>query len=107
MNFLSPDGKCFSFDHRGNGYAKGEGFATLVLKPVSQALRDGDSIRALIRSTGSNQDGHTTGGITQPSKELQRKLIQETYRMAGLDMSQTRFFEAHGKSLDVNLVSTY
>jgi acyl transferase domain-containing protein len=98
MNFLSPDGKCFSFDHRGNGYAKGEGFACLILKPLSEALRDGDTIRSLIRSTGSNQDGHTAGGITQPSKEAQKQLIKQTYEAAGLDLSETRLFEAHGKS---------
>ena len=97
MNFLSPDAKCYSFDHRANGYARGEGFGALILKPVSRALRDGDTIRALIRSIGVNQDGHTSGGITQPSKDLQARLIRETYRMAGLDMGKTRFFEAHGK----------
>ncbi|KAF1951254.1 reducing type I polyketide synthase [Byssothecium circinans] len=96
MNFLSPDGKCYSFDHRASGYARGEGFAVLVLKPVSQAIADGDNIRALIRSTSSNQDGHTPGGITQPSKDQQMKLIRETYEKAHLDMSETRFFEAHG-----------
>ena len=97
MNFLSSDAKCHSFDHRANGYARGEGFGVLVLKPVSQAIEDGDTIRALIRSVGVNQDGHTSGGITQPSKDLQARLIRETYRKAGLDMGKTRFFEAHGK----------
>lgn len=97
MNFLSPDGKCFSFDHRGNGYAKGEGFASLILKPLSQALEDGNKIRCLIRSTGSNQDGRTAGGITQPSKQAQKDLIAETYKAARLDLCQTRLFEAHGE----------
>ncbi|KAG8531947.1 Type I Iterative PKS [Bacidia gigantensis] len=96
MSFLSPDAKCYSFDHRANGYARGEGYGVLVLKPVSQAIQDGDTIRALIRSTGLNQDGHTHGGITQPSKDLQASLIRETYQKAGLDMERTRFFEAHG-----------
>lgn len=97
MNFLSSDAKCYSFDHRANGYARGEGFGVLVLKPVSQAIKDGDTIRALIRSVGVNQDGNTSGGITQPSKDLQARLIKNTYRKAGLDMGKTRFFEAHGK----------
>ena len=97
MNFLSPDAKCYSFDHRANGYARGEGFGVLILKPLSRALNDGDSIRALIRSTGVNQDGRTNGGITQPSKDQQASLIRETYLKAGLDMSKTRFFEAHGE----------
>lgn len=96
MNFLSPEGRCHSFDYRANGYARGEGFGVLILKPVSQALKDGDTIRALIRSVGTNQDGHTYGGITQPSKDLQSQLIRETYRKAGLNMGVTRFFEAHG-----------
>lgn len=97
MNFLSADGKCFSFDHRANGYARGEGFGVLILKRLSLAVKAGDTIRALIRSTGTNQDGYTSGGITQPSRELQAQLIRETYHKAGLDMSATRFFEAHGK----------
>ncbi|KAL9581646.1 MAG: hypothetical protein Q9212_003778, partial [Teloschistes hypoglaucus] len=96
MSMLSPDGRCHSFDHRANGYARGDGFGVLVLKTLSQALKDGDSIRALIRSVGTNQDGHTPGGITQPSQELQAQLIRETYHKAGLDMGLTRFFEAHG-----------
>ena len=103
MGFLSPDGRCYSFDDRSNGYGRGEGFAVLVLKPLSHAIQDGDTIRALIRSTGTNQDGHTTGGLTQPSKESQSRLIDETYRKAGLEKRLTRFFEAHGgRQLDEN-----
>ncbi|KAI4194227.1 MAG: hypothetical protein LQ350_007892 [Teloschistes chrysophthalmus] len=96
MSMLSPDGRCHSFDHRANGYARGDGFGVLVLKTLFQALKDGDSVRALIRSVGTDQDGHTQGGLTQPSQELQAQLIRETYRKAGLDMGLTRFFEAHG-----------
>lgn len=99
MSFLSPEGRCHSFDHRANGYARGDGFGVLILKPVSQAVKDGNTIRALIRSVGTNQDGHTHGGITQPSKELQSRLIRETYRKAGLNMGVTRFFEAHGRTV--------
>lgn len=57
LNLLSPDNQCFTFDSRANGYARGEGFGVLVLKRLSDALRDNDVIRAVIRSTGSNQDG--------------------------------------------------
>jgi acyl transferase domain-containing protein/NADPH:quinone reductase-like Zn-dependent oxidoreductase/SAM-dependent methyltransferase len=95
MNFLSPDSRCYSFDHRANGYARGEGFGVLVLKRLSDALRDGDAIRAVIRSTGSNSDGRTPG-IAQPSGEAQERLIRETYAKANLDPGVTRFFEAHG-----------
>jgi acyl transferase domain-containing protein len=95
LNFLSPDGKCYSFDERANGYARGEGIVSLVIKPLSTALRDGDTIRALIRGTGVNSDGRTPG-ITQPSSEAQVALIRETYSRFGLDPSLTRYFEAHG-----------
>ena len=95
MNFLSPDSRCYSFDHRANGYARGEGVAVIVLKMVSQAIRDDDNIRAVIRATGLNQDGRTPG-ITQPNGSSQEALIRDTYKLAGLNMSHTRFFEAHG-----------
>lgn len=95
LNFLSPDGRCYSFDHRANGYARGEGLGVIVLKRVRDAVGDGNMIRAVIRSTGSNEDGRTPG-ITQPSRTAQQRLIQETYRKASLSMEPTRFFEAHG-----------
>lgn len=95
MNLLSPDNECFSFDNRANGYARGDGLGVLVLKRLSDALKDNDLIRAVIRSTGTNQDGHTPG-ISQPSGDAQAALIRETYRKAGLTMDKTKFFEAHG-----------
>ncbi|PVH95532.1 reducing type I polyketide synthase [Periconia macrospinosa] len=96
LNFLSPEGRCKSFSSDGNGYGRGEGFTVLVLKPLSKAIADHNPIRAVIQSYGMNQDGNTSGGITQPSQEMQVQLIRETYRKAGLDMAATRFFEAHG-----------
>ena len=78
MNFLSADSRCCSFDERANGYSRGEGFGVVVIKRISDGVRDGDTIRAIIRSTGSNQDGHTPG-LTQPSKDAQVQLIKETY----------------------------
>ncbi|KAJ5707290.1 Acyl transferase/acyl hydrolase/lysophospholipase [Penicillium malachiteum] len=92
---LGSQGRCFSFDSRAEGYARGEGVGTLVLKPLSSAIRDGDTIRAVIRETGVNQDGRTSG-ITAPSSEAQERLIREVYWRAGLNMEQTRFVEAHG-----------
>ncbi|KAB8276274.1 hypothetical protein BDV30DRAFT_246578 [Aspergillus minisclerotigenes] len=99
-NFLAPDSQCWSFDERANGYARGEGIAVLVVKRLEDALRNGDTIRAVIRNTGSNQDGRTPG-ITQPCLESQINLIKETYRRADIDMQPTRFFEAHGTGTPV------
>ncbi|GAP87706.2 putative polyketide synthase [Rosellinia necatrix] len=97
---LGPDGICRSFDDRGNGYGRGEGFGVVVLKRVSDCIRDGDTIRAVIRNSGSNQDGRSPG-ITQPTKAAQVDLIRRVYSQAGLDMSATRFFEAHGTGTSV------
>ncbi|ROW08771.1 hypothetical protein VPNG_06429 [Cytospora leucostoma] len=95
MNFLSPYGRCHSFDDRADGYSRGEGFGVVIIKRLGDAIRDGDTIRAVVRSNGSNQDGHTPG-VTQPSREMQAALIRETYTKADLDIADTRFFEAHG-----------
>lgn len=98
LGLLSKDSRCYSFDERGNGYARGEGVGVLVIRPLEDAVRDGDTVRAVIRSSASNQDGRTPG-ITLPSTEMQATLIQEVYRKAGLDMATTRYFEAHGTGL--------
>lgn len=100
MNMLSPDGQCYSFDHRGNGYSRGEGFGVLVLKRVADAIRDNDTIRGIIRSTGCNQDGHTSS-LPLPNAYAQERLIRDTYNKAGLSMEPTRFFEAHGTGTSV------
>lgn len=68
---------------------------TIVVKPLQAAIRDGDTIRAVIRETGVNQDGRTPG-ITVPSGDAQERLIREVYWRAGLDLEHTRFVEAHG-----------
>ncbi|EAW08895.1 type I polyketide synthase [Aspergillus clavatus NRRL 1] len=93
--FLGPDGKCHSFDNKANGYGRGEGVASLILKPLDAALRDGDPIRAIIRGTATNHDGKTPG-IALPNQAAQEDLIHSAYRSAGLSMSQTGYFEAHG-----------
>ncbi|KAI1375107.1 hypothetical protein F4677DRAFT_455044 [Hypoxylon crocopeplum] len=95
MSFLSPDDKCHSFDARANGYARGEGGGFIVLKRLDDAIKNGDTIRAVIRATGANQDGRTLG-ITQPSAQRQEELIRSTYASAGLDFDTTNYFEAHG-----------
>ncbi|ETS76597.1 hypothetical protein PFICI_11984 [Pestalotiopsis fici W106-1] len=95
LNFLSPDGCCYSFDSRANGYGRGEGVAALYLKPLRQAVNDGDVVRAIVRGTASNQDGRTPG-LTQPSSDAQIELIRHTYAKAGLDLKKTRYVEAHG-----------
>ena len=95
MHMLSPDGISHSFDSRANGYARGEAIAGLILKPLSTAIADGNTIRAVVRGTGANQDGKTPG-ITMPRGEAQAALIRATYAAAGLSLDQTTYFESHG-----------
>lgn len=95
LGFLSPDGQCYSFDDRANGYSRGESVAVLVLKRFSKALEDGDTIRGVIRVTATNQDGRTPS-VTQPSASAQAALIRKAYHLAGLDFKETSYFEAHG-----------
>ncbi|OQE39163.1 hypothetical protein PENCOP_c007G08846 [Penicillium coprophilum] len=94
---LSPEGKCYAFDDRATGgFGRGEGAASLVLKPLSAALEAGDHIYTVIKNTGVNQDGRTNAGLTVPSGEAQESLIRSVYASCGLDPSHTRYVEAHG-----------
>lgn len=95
LGMLSVDGRSRAFDASGKGYARGEGVCAAILKRMGPAERDGDSIRAIVRGSLTNHDGRKQG-ITLPSSEAQEALIRKTYRNAGLDPADTRYFEAHG-----------
>ncbi|KAH6847804.1 hypothetical protein B0I37DRAFT_431626 [Chaetomium sp. MPI-CAGE-AT-0009] len=99
LHMLSPTGYCRMWDAGADGYARGEGVVAMFIKTLSQALADGDNIEAIIRETGVNSDGRSRG-ITMPNWEAQSRLIQDTYRRAGLDPScpddRCQYFEAHG-----------
>ncbi|KAI0595228.1 ketoacyl-synt-domain-containing protein [Biscogniauxia sp. FL1348] len=95
LNFLSPDGKCFTFDARANGYGRGEGIGVVLLKRLSDAIANNDTIRAVIRGSGVNQDGRTPG-ITLPNPEAQLRNIEKVYARFGLKPDQTQYVECHG-----------
>lgn len=94
LGFLSPDGRCKSFDASGDGYARGEGVLALLLKPLTSALRDGDPIRSVIKATRVNQDGKTNG-ITLPSAEAQRLNMEALYKSHNLYPGDIQYLEAH------------
>ncbi|KAJ3499201.1 hypothetical protein NLG97_g515 [Lecanicillium saksenae] len=100
MHMLSPEGISHTFDDRCNGYGRGDGIGALIVKRLSDAIRDGDTIRAVIRGTGANADGKTPS-ITQPSSISQAELINQTYEDAGLDKSETGYCESHGTGTPV------
>ncbi|KAL1985032.1 hypothetical protein VTN96DRAFT_8485 [Rasamsonia emersonii] len=97
LHMLSPDSRCRMWDKDANGYARGEGFAAVVLKRLSDAEENNDNIECIVRETAVNSDGRTKG-ITMPSSAAQAALIRETYHKAGLDPEQDRcqYFECHG-----------
>ena len=96
----SEEGRCFTFDSRGTGYGRGEGVGVVILKPLSEAIKNNDPVRAIIRNTGVAQDGKTNG-IGVPSSQAQERLIRATYAGVGLDPSETAYVEAHGTGTTV------
>ncbi|KAI1356404.1 hypothetical protein F5Y01DRAFT_309815 [Xylaria sp. FL0043] len=101
LGAVSPTSVCHTFDSRADGYARADGIGALYVKRLSQAVADGDPIRAVIRGTAFNANGRT-GGITHPSPEGQEACIRRAYeRAGGLDMSLTGYFECHGTGTPV------
>jgi len=92
---LSPDGHCKTFDASANGYVRGEGCGVLVLKRLSDAQAAGDNILALLRGSGTNHNGRSSG-LTVPSGPAQQEVIRTALRNAGVDPSEIGFLEAHG-----------
>ena len=92
---LAPDGRCKTFDAGANGYVRGEGGGVIVLKPLSSALADGDTVHALIAGSAMSQDGHTNGLIA-PSREAQEAMLREAYHTSGILPGSVQYVEAHG-----------
>ncbi|MBN6209052.1 SDR family NAD(P)-dependent oxidoreductase [Ralstonia pickettii] len=95
-SMLSPTGRCRAFDASGDGYVRAEGGALVVLKSLSKALADGDTIHAVIASSGVNSDGHSQGGINVPASATQAALLENVYARAGIDPRELDYLEAHG-----------
>lgn len=97
---LSPTGQCFAFDDRANGYVRGEGAGMFVIKPLSQAQKDGDRIYCTIKAAVINQDGNTSS-MTVPGVETQAEMLRIAYAQAGLEPKAVRYMEAHGTGTPV------
>ncbi|KAL3459208.1 hypothetical protein BJX64DRAFT_291458 [Aspergillus heterothallicus] len=93
---ISPTGYCRSFDAAADGYARGEAVNAIHVKRLSHALRDGDPVRAVIRSVCLNSDGQRTP-LLVPSSESHELLMRRSHQLAGItDISQTAMIECHG-----------
>ena len=92
---LAPDGHCKTFDANADGYVRGEGCGMVVLKRLSDATRDGDTILALIRGSAVNQDGRSNG-LTAPNGLAQQDVIRTALKQAQVTPDQISYIEAHG-----------
>src|SRR5690554_4641170 len=92
---MAPDGRCKTFDARADGFVRSEGCGVVVLKRLSDALADGDTIWAVIRGSATNQDGRSSG-LSAPNGPAQEAVIRAALADAGIAPEQVGYVEAHG-----------
>lgn len=95
LQATSVDGHSKAFDESANGYGRGEGGGVIILKRLSDAIKDQDDILGVIRGTGINQDGKSNG-LTAPNGEAQEKLIRKTLLKANMNPLDVDYIEMHG-----------
>ncbi|MFT7558315.1 MAG: polyketide synthase PksN [Flavobacteriales bacterium] len=100
MGAFSSDGQCKTFDKSANGYVKGEGVGAIVLKRLSAAEADGDSIYGLIKASSINHGGKSQS-LTAPSANSQAELLVDVYRQANIDPSTVDYIETHGTGTEL------
>ena len=93
---MAPDGHCKFGDARGDGYVRSEGAALVLLKPLAQALADGDRIYAVVRGSAVNNDGRSSGVMGRPSRVGHEEMLRSAYADAGVAPGRVRYVEAHG-----------
>ena len=92
---LAPDGLAKTFDAAADGFTRGEGCGTVVLKRLSDALADGDRILAVLRGSAVNHDGPSSG-LTVPNEQAQEQVIRQALQQARVEPGAIRYVEAHG-----------
>jgi acyl transferase domain-containing protein/acyl carrier protein len=97
---LSPDGRCKTFDAAADGYVRAEGCGVVVLKRLTDALRGGDRVLALVRGSAVNQDGRSSG-LTVPNGSSQQRVVREALAAAGIEPAAVSFVETHGTGTSI------
>ncbi|NOZ56398.1 MAG: AMP-binding protein, partial [Calditrichaeota bacterium] len=92
---MSPEGRCKTFDASADGYVRGEGVGVVVLKRLSDAVRDNDNILAVIRGSAVNQDGRSNG-LTAPNGVAQQEVIRAALADARVNPEDVDYVETHG-----------
>ncbi|MCX8131713.1 MAG: acyltransferase domain-containing protein [Clostridia bacterium] len=100
LKVLAKDGKCKPFDANGDGYGRGEGVGVVALKRLSEAIKDGDYIHAVIKGSAVNNDGKGRS-LASPNVVQQKKLLEKSLENAGLSPDDVGYFEAHGPGTPV------
>lgn len=95
MQALAPDGRSKTFDAAADGYGRGEGCGMILLKRLSDAVADGDSILAVIKGSAMNHDGPSSG-LTVPNRHAQEKVLRQALKNAKLEPDDVSYIEAHG-----------
>lgn len=95
MRALAPDGRCKTFDADADGYGRGEGCGIVLLKPLSDAEKDGDNILAVIRGSAIAHDG-SSSGLTVPNGLAQQELIRTALAKAKVEPERISYVEVHG-----------
>jgi acyl transferase domain-containing protein/acyl carrier protein/SAM-dependent methyltransferase len=95
MGVLSPTGSCKTFDENADGYVRGEGAGMILLKPLKNALEDGDSIYAVLKGSAVNHNGRTHT-FSYPNHEAQAEVIIEACEQARVTPECISYIEAHG-----------
>ncbi|MGF1430572.1 type I polyketide synthase, partial [Kitasatospora sp. LaBMicrA B282] len=100
LRALSPDGRCYTFDERANGFVRGEGGGLVLLKPLAAARADGDRIHAVILGSAVNNDG---GGaaLTVPDRDAQQQVLRQACAAAGIEPGRLQYVELHGTGTKV------
>jgi phthiocerol/phenolphthiocerol synthesis type-I polyketide synthase E len=93
---LSPDGHCRAFDAKAKGTVSGDGVGIVVLKRLTDAIADGDTIHAVIKGSAINNDGSIKVGYTAPNLDGQAEVIRAAQQMAEIEPETISYIEAHG-----------
>lgn len=100
---MSPSALCKTFDADADGYARGEAVSAIYVKKLSDAIRDGDPIRSVVRSTAVNAGGKSST-LTAPNTAAHEALIRRGHQLAGIsDFSKTAMIECHGTGTAVRV----
>ncbi|XP_070582137.1 probable polyketide synthase 1 [Ptychodera flava] len=100
LGVLSPEGRCCPFSDEAKGYVRSEGWGSLILKPLSKAVEDGDHIYSVIRGSAIAANGFC-GSLTMPLQAAQEYVMHEAYDRFNLSMSSVDYVEAHGTGTPV------